>query len=288
MDASLYFGKIYIVAWLAKSDAKTDWELFDELQPKGLMSSPRVDVSFARVQNKAEFIANIRSIGEDFRTTGQLPLLHVEAHGFQDGIGSTSGDEILWPELMAELIPLNQLTHLRLWVVLAACEGVWGIKMAQPVTRAAFLALLGPNRLISAGDLATALRAFYRGIFSDRNGNGALRAMNDVVDEARPTFGLVNAEMLFTVVYRAFLKERCTEEELSQRVEGVVAAEAARFKERHGVGMWAHEVEQVRANAREHVQAHDQHFDHYRRQFFFIDLFPENAQRFPITIEDLQ
>ena len=157
--------------------------------------------------------------------------------------------------------------------------------MAQPITRAAFLALLGPNRPISVGDLLTALRTFYRSIVRDGNGNIALKAMNDAIDPTRQTFGIVNAEMLFIDVYRAFLRDRCTEEEVSQRVERVVAANAAKFKAERGVGMWAHEVEQVRALAREQVQAHDEHFDHYRRQFFFIDLFPENDQRFPVTIE---
>ena len=111
MDPALYFGKIYMIEWLAAGDAKTGWDLYDELQPIGLMSTPRIDVSFARVRNKAEFIASIRSISDDFRTTRKLPLLHIETHGFQDGICSTPGDEMLWPDLMEELIPLNQLTR---------------------------------------------------------------------------------------------------------------------------------------------------------------------------------
>ncbi|MGE4068697.1 MAG: hypothetical protein AB7H88_18125 [Vicinamibacterales bacterium] len=285
MDPVLYFGKIYIIEWLAAGDARTGWELYDQLQPIGLMSTPRIDVTYARVQNKAEFIASVRSIRDDFRATRKLPLLHVETHGFQDGICSTSGDEILWPELMEELIPLNQLTQLRLWFILGACEGLWGLKMVQPATRAAVLALLGPNRPISAGALATALQTFYRSIFRDRNGNAAFTAMNDAVDPTSPTFGIVNAEMLFIDVYRAFLSDRCTREELSERVAQIVAKKAAQFKAERGVGMWAHELEHVRALAWEHVQAHEDHFDHYRRQFFFIDLFPENDERFPVTID---
>jgi len=32
---------------------------------------------------------------------------------------------------MAALTPLNQVTGVRLPVIMAACEGIWGIKMAQ-------------------------------------------------------------------------------------------------------------------------------------------------------------
>lgn len=285
MDDRLHFGKIYIIEWLSAGDAKTGWELFDELQPMGLMSNPRVDVSFERVRTRDDFIACIRTIQEDFRTTRRLPLLHIESHGCLDGICSSEGDEVCWPELMAELIPLNQLTQLRLFVVLAACEGFWGLQMAQPVGRAAFLALLGPSKPISAGRLSEALLVFYRSIFHDRNGNAAFKAMNDIVDPERPAFGMVNAEMLFKDVYGAFLRQRCTAAEQSSRVDRVVADYVQRFEFHRGVGMWAHEVEQVRALARQHVEAHDEHFEHYRQQFFFIDLFPENDRRFPITIE---
>ena len=44
MDPSLYFGKIYIIEWLAAGDAKTGWELYDDLQPIGLVSTPQIDV----------------------------------------------------------------------------------------------------------------------------------------------------------------------------------------------------------------------------------------------------
>ena len=286
MDSAIYFGKVYVIEWLGPGDAKTGWELFDELQPIGLMSRPSVEVSFKRVRTRDEFIAYIRTIQDDFRVTKRLPLLHIEAHGFADGICSVAGDEVLWPELMQELIPLNRLTHLRLLVVLAACEGIWGLQMAQPVGRAAFLALLGPNRPISATHLASACQVFYRDIFKDRNGKAAFKAMNDVVDSTKPTFGIVNAEMLFKHVYHSFLLERCTEEALSKRVESIVAEQVKQFKAERGVGMWAHEVAQVRALARHHAEAHDEHFEHYRREFFFIDLFPENDKRFPITIDD--
>src|SRR6266481_5626633 len=110
MDSAIYFGKVYIIEWLAPGDARTGWELFDELQPIGLMAKPSVDVSFQRVRTRNEFIAYVRTILDDFRATRLLPLLHIETHGFIDGICSTAGDEVLWPDLMRELIPLNELT----------------------------------------------------------------------------------------------------------------------------------------------------------------------------------
>lgn len=285
MDSRLYFGKIYIIEWLAAGDAKTGWDLYGELQPMGLMNKPAVDVSFKRVQNKAEFIGYLRSIREDFRATKKLPLLHIETHGFQDGIGPLEDDQILWPELMEELIPLNQLTQLRLWLVVAACEGLWGLKMAQPAFRAAFLALVGPYKPLSAGNLVIALEVFYRRIFGNENGNDAIAAMNAAVDVNQSTFGIVNAEKLFTDVYREFLKQS-TDEELTSRVEKIVAINKATFRARRGVGMWKHEIDEARAIAQKHVEAFEEQFDYYRNKFFFIDLIPGNSERFPITFDE--
>jgi hypothetical protein len=167
VDSTIYFGKIYIIEWLTPDDAKTGWELYQELQPIGIMSRPQVDVSFKRVRTRNEFIDYLRGVGNDFRETKKLPLIHIETHGLDvDGhsaeICSVSDDAVLWPELMQELIPLNQLAGLRLLVLLASCDGMWGIQILQPVERAAFLALLGPKETIGAGALEHACTACYR------------------------------------------------------------------------------------------------------------------------------
>lgn len=284
MDARLYFGKIYIIEWLRPGDLKTGWALFDELQPAGLMSAPPFEVDFRRVWSRAEFVAAIRATEDDFRSSGKLPLLHVETHGSSEGIGLTEREGVTWSELMAELIPLNQLTGLRLWVVLAACEGIWGLKMAQPVARAAFLALLGPNQPISAGKLQAAFLQFYRTILKERNGTAAILAMNEAVSPEPATFGIVNAEMLFKDVYAAYVRDRCSDSELTRRVEGMARAAARQFIAEHGAEMPRESEQQFRVLARQYLEASDERFDETKRHFFFTDLFPENEERFPITL----
>ena len=293
MDSKLYFGKVYIIEWLAEGDAKTGRELFDELQPIGIMSRPPVDVEYQRVTTRDEFLDYLRQIQNDFRITKRLPLLHIETHGITvgpeggpHGIGSSVSDCVLWPELMGELIPLNRLTQLRMTVVLAACEGFWGLKMLQPGERAAFLSLLGPTPPISAGKLAKACMAFYRSIFQGRNGNAALKAMNDTIGSPKPTFVWMNAETAFVAAYRAYLTMYRSPERSAQRVDELVKQVAAKFRAERGVGMWAHEIERVRADVRAKTEAHEEFFNDFRRRYFFIDLFPENDERFPIKYSD--
>lgn len=286
MDARLYFGKIHIIEWLGPGDLKTGWALFDELQPAGLVSAPPIDVGFCRVQSRAEFVAAIRATAEDFQSSGKLPLLHVETHGSSEGVGSADYEGLTWSELMLELIPLNQLTGLRLWVVLAACEGIWGLKMAQPATRAAFLALLGPNQPISAGKLQDALLQFYRTILREKNGNAAILAMNEAVSPEPATFSIVNAEMLFKEVYAAYVRDRCSDSELARRVDDMSRAAARQFFAEHRAEMPRESEQQFRALARQYLEAIDERFAETKRHFFFTDLFPENEERFPITLDE--
>ena len=79
--------------------------------------------------------------------------------------------------------------------------------MAQPVERAPFLALLGPNRKVYPGEVVRGMTAFYRVIFVHGDGNRALRMLNDIVDPDTTTFGIYNCEKLFTDVWNGYLEE---------------------------------------------------------------------------------
>ena len=181
---------------------------------------------------------------------------------------------------MGALIPLNQMTGMRLVVVLASCWGIWGIKMAQPVGRAAFLALIGPNRAMDEGEIAPAMQAFYRSLFRHQNGNRAIQAMNEVVDSTKATFGAFNAERLFTDVYNGYLEATSTEADVAKRVDGWVA----RARAERGI-LPPEEIEHIRGFARDYILNYDERFEECRRHFFMVDLFPENDARFNLALE---
>lgn len=106
-------GVVHIVEWLRASDViRSGWDLFNELQPLGIMSKPPVVVDFHRVETRAEFLALLQRFEDDYRQTRRSPVLQIETHGAKDGIGGDDG--IGWPELTEALIPLNRLTRLNL------------------------------------------------------------------------------------------------------------------------------------------------------------------------------
>jgi hypothetical protein len=187
---------------------------------------------------------------------------------------------------MQELIPLNQLTGLRLFVTLAACEGVWGMQMLQPTERSAFLALFGPHETIDEDPLVEGMQAFYTSMFKDGTGNAAFKAANDAVGGAKPAFAMVNCEMAFRMVYGDFLRERCTPVELARRAESILHGLRWRFFIDHGRPMPIETFTMLQARTKQHVENYDAYFVEMRHNYFFYDLMPANATRFPVTLRD--
>jgi len=288
VDARIYFGRIQIIEWLRDEDRKTGRELFDLLQPLGAAATPSVDTVFHSVATRAEFLALLRNVETQFGADGVIPLLHVETHGSEGGIGVSEDEGFDFMELAQQLMPLNQLTGLRLFVVLAACKGLWGTKMSLPSERAAFQVLLGPIRSVTEGEVATAIQAFYRSAFAERNGDKAVDAMNAAVGPATPTFGPVSAAMGFKMVYQEWLATRFTPEAIDRTVEDMNAARGAILLALNGGERSQEQVEADRIRIRAELENHEGHFQEFRSRYFMIDLFPENDARFPITLADMQ
>ena len=283
MEDRLSFSKIHIIEWLKPAnrqtgedgDRRTGEETYRELKTLIPASGSRMDVILHRVSSRATFIKRLGRIEEDFRASRKVPLLQIETHGDDDnGIGPSEDDGLTWPELMEALTPLNLATGVRLPVVLAACHGIWGIKMAQPMERSPFLALLGPNRKVYPGEVVRGMRAFYRGIFEHKDGSRAVQMLNNIVDPDKTTFGIFNCEQLFRDVWEGYFADAMDERWIAARVEH--AAESAKAKRPRSES----ELADLRVYMRNYILDHPARFEESRRHFFMIDLYPENAARF--------
>jgi hypothetical protein len=178
---------------------------------------------------------------------------------------------------MKALMPLNRATGVFLPVFLATCEGVWGIKMAQPADRAPFFALMGPKRRVTPGEVVRGMRTFYKKILVDNDGLSAISAMNAIVDQNEDVFRAFNCEDLFKMVWDGYLADAEDEAWINARVEDAVAQE-------HAKGRTGPQLESVRVYMRHYIQDHPARFEESRRKFFMIDVFPANDARFNLTL----
>jgi hypothetical protein len=122
MDNRLVLGKILIIEWLLPADPatgraqdrRTGEEVYRELKLLIPDTGSRVELAFHSVATRAEFVDLLERIEQESRASGKVPLLQIETHGDEEGIGPSHADGLTWPELMTALTPLNLATGVRL------------------------------------------------------------------------------------------------------------------------------------------------------------------------------
>ena len=88
------------------------------------------------------------------------------------------------------------------------------------------------------------------------------------------------------MIWREFLGDRCSPTELNKRAESVMHGIRWTYFIDHGKPMPIPLFEHLRTATQQHVESHDEHFHWFRREYFMLDLFPENDRRFLITLAD--
>jgi len=100
------------------------------------------------------------------------------------------------------------------------------------------------------------------------------RRMNGSIALSGVSFRVVNALQLFKLVYRHFHAVQCTPAAIDRRVEKIAREGEADFLAANGVpmppGLAAAKKSAVRV------------------LLFFLDLVPQNAERFPVTFAEVQ
>ena len=278
-DHKIYFDTVHIIESLGAGEYHTGRRLFEDLEPLAVANTPAVTVHFWPVQTREGFLAQLRSIAEHSRTQVRLPILHIETHGSPEGIQVSSGECLTWLDLKAELTAINEINRLNLLVVLAACDGAKLYEIIQPIDRAPVLAVIGPNRIVTAGEIECATRVFYRKLFDVKGVVAAWQAMNEAVSLTLRTFSLYHAAWLLRRVMHHYLKTVCSEEVLVEREGNVITN--LRQKGLEGAAL-----ENARNFAREYLRDHSTRFKEIKDHFFFCDLYPENTDRFDLTFEE--
>jgi hypothetical protein len=274
----LGFNTIEIIESVSAGDGwagRTGHRLFDAIQPLGLTSNPSVDVRYTLLSTKDEFFKRLDWILQDAKTNGHKPVLHIEAHGGQDGLMVGSGESVPWPELRKHFTEINHITRVNLIVLLSACDGAQLIQLLQPHDRAPFRLLIGPRRIMKAGELEDGCTAFYRTLFRTADGIDAVDAMNAAIPARDEPFRMCRAEAAFhQIMVRCFADNR-TSAGLDERLHRVMK----RLRAEHPNSS----VEQLAlargVAARRLMDFRWQH-ELILNKFFFLDEFPEDIDRY--------
>lgn len=272
MSDSVFFNSIHILQSLPPGDLKTGENLADRLMYLGY----NVPVRLRRPITKSEFLQSLLEVGAEARTGNRSPIVHIEAHGGTRGLEVSSGEFVSWWEMKDALTEINTASRFNLLVVMAACCGGHLIEIVRPTDRAPVWGVIGPDRDLAADRIETDFQAFYDEFFTSQNGLRALERLNDA-SVGRPwRYAYVVARRMFRLVFGAYVKTMCSPDALKEREDLLV---------RQIVGDQVAPAE-LRLSLRADLADHGDHFQKMRQRFFMIDLFPENDQRFRLTLAD--
>ncbi len=287
LDTSFGWSAIWVIESIPNGELRTGKELYEgTLQPwvwKNTRpeSAPRIE--YVPVEGEADFFDALDRIINDVRNTGRVPILHVECHGDENGLRLRNEDRVEYDKLTPRLRDLNRLTRHNLFVVMSACYGLHLMSIIKPTDRAPVWGLCGPPDKIPAGQLLDGYRAFYSVLLQGSGVNAARAAMNAAVPSLKEHSVFINAEYIFAWVFRHYLAEMCSEDAVSRRVADINLQVKAR-------GLKPRAIDAGAAMARREMTdpaSQKAIFEERKRNFFYADLYPENAERLNVSFEKM-
>jgi hypothetical protein len=277
----LYYNTIYVIESLSDQERKTGTDLYNRIIKPRLLNQVGLFSFFISVSNKREFIEALEFIVADCSKNARGPLLHIECHGSEDGLLMASRELVTWAEMKPFLIYLNIQSRLNLLVVLAACSGANLLRTLDPREPAPVWGIVGPKYRISDVELFDDFSAFYSEIITSLNGWRAIEKLNGGSIGPNWRYLFTSAELFFKQLYQVYVTDFGNEKVLRKREDSIIARIAA-----HRL-IIAEEEPAIRSGLRKKLRDHETPFNVYKRAFFFIDLMPENEDRFPINYSDV-
>ncbi len=179
------------------------------------------------------FVAAIRvGLYEEMKNfPGLIPVLHISAHGFSEGIQLSSGEVIKWAFLRELLKPVNTALKGNLLVCMSSCEGYSGSRMAMVTddSEYPFFAIVGNCQKPTWSETAIAFATFYHLIAKGRFIIDAVEAMK--VASGNELFYITTAEESRQgyLEYIENIDAEAVQEELEQDVQDEPPDELAKL-----------------------------------------------------------
>jgi len=266
--------KVYVAESLFEGDYNTTTDIFDSI----LYSRDKpnwFEVSEFSIENRKDLNGFFSKIKEEIKTTKKFPIIHLELHGHrnENSVVLRNGDEVDWKYLVHQFEDINYLCGLNLVVFLGACFGINILKAVVPSRRAPFYGLLAPNYEVRYQELTIAYKIFYESLFKTRNFSTAIDKLEALDNE---NIGYLSAGAYYKLFIKGYFEKAKTPENKSRRIKKMVqeTMEENEFnfldKERLTI------LYSLKTDELEH-----QFFDKMYKDFFMIESFPENKERFP-------
>ena len=241
---------VVIIESLPAGDSPTGQRLRDDLEQFAISMGDLFAVRYVTARSADELESLLIELWAFVVESNGIGLcLQIECHGDKNGIQLADGSSMSWDRLRPLLVNVNLASRMNLIFWLAACHGGYFITACRYHETVPFTVLVGPGSEIDPSTLLAFTCTFYTELFKTRNLTEALT----VAGAVRPDISYINFSAVG--VFRVALAARIRRAPPELRV-------------------------QVRA-------IEEPQFDQWRKAFFALDQYPENADRFAITYAEV-
>jgi hypothetical protein len=270
------YNRIVIIQSL--SEGLTGTRLLDDLNIKTIMTNGIVSSELIDVERKADFMETLSNIYHTVNDGSYIPIIQIEAHGSKDksGLVMSSGELVPWQEMKEPLAQINKATRFDLIVCLSACHGANLAKVIDTFGRAPFWAIVGPKNEMKAGDLLKDFTRFYEELFKTQNGAAAFNQLNNSIIGSIAPYVFMPADWYFESLWLDFICYDYNNDNLNNRANDIIK----KLKKRGDKKIPSRN--QIKTDLLRSLQ---EYFIQSKEEFFMMDLFPENVDRFPVDYE---
>lgn len=152
---------VWIIQSLGADERQTGQNLYDDVLKLKRFKEEILTVELTNVATREEFFSALSDIKDKIVNEQWHVIVHIEAHGGDNGINLSSGEFVSWEELMYATRPINIALKNYLIIHLAMCYGASILARLDPKDRAPFRAIIATANPIGERDLEDAFNAFY-------------------------------------------------------------------------------------------------------------------------------
>jgi len=275
------FNKVYIIESLPEGQMKTGKYLYEDFFHHNDINN-EYGFEYQTVKNVDGLKIFLEIIYSEVINKKVYPIIHIEMHGGEDGIELSNGDIIEWRELALLLQKINIELKNKLVVIFAFCYGIHFLSVFYDfiTSRTPFAGLITSADYVMAGEIRDGFLQFYRKIFETRNGNDALKGLNDFIHEEDRKYSFLSCRWLFKEAFIKYLK-LCSAKERTQRTERIIT----KIKKTNPNA----EITKTRKEIKQYLHKNNQreYFTAARNNFLMYDLDESNKALFNINYQEV-
>jgi len=275
------FNKVYIIESLPEGELKTGKSLYEDFSHYNDINN-EYGFEYQPIKNWKGLKIFLEIILSDIKEKNVLPIIHLEMHGDINGIQLSSGEVVIWRELAIRLQKINIELKNKLIITLALCHGIHFLSVFYEYmnSRTPFAGLITSSDVVKVSEIKYGFPIFYEIIINARNGNEAIKGLNQLILNENRSYSFLSCRWLFKEAFIHYL-QLCSAKERSKRTEKIITS----IKKNNPNA----DITKIRKEIKQYLHKNNQKdfFESTRDVFLMYDLDKSNRELFEINFQDV-